>query len=381
MDKNYIVTQSNKLVEAKQKVPLSMREQKLILTMISMIQPKDQDFKEYRISVKEFSEMLDLKAVKYTAIKEIVKGLMSKVIEIPNESGGWLLVHWLSSAEYIDGQGEIALAFSPKLKPYLLELQNQYTQYKLEIILGLDSGYSIRLYELLRQWHGIGHWECNVDLLREKVGAITKSYSLYSNFKNKVLLHAITEINEKTDLKISFEEIKKGRKIDSIKFKINLTSRKALKLSANENKPEQQKKTDNFEELRQKLNSLTQGYEFDSIYFIDLYKTMTLVFPGREEEELTFLIDYINKEKNINSPLGFIKSKLKAAFEIVKVIGVDFSFSSLKETQKRNSREEIIPEWFEKRDSESYYKEKENDEEDIDKKREELIRELQKMGR
>ena len=39
-----------------------------------MIQPTDEDFKDYRISIKEFSEMLGLTgSAKYTEIKEITK--------------------------------------------------------------------------------------------------------------------------------------------------------------------------------------------------------------------------------------------------------------------------------------------------------------------
>ena len=51
-----IVTQSNQLVEAKYNLPLA--EQRLILIMISRIQPDDEDFKPYRISVSELAEFL-----------------------------------------------------------------------------------------------------------------------------------------------------------------------------------------------------------------------------------------------------------------------------------------------------------------------------------
>src|SRR5690606_28297285 len=102
----------NHLVEARHNNPLSAREQKIILTMVSMIQPVDEDFKDYRISIKEFSEMLGLEgSAKYTELKNITKNLMSKSIEIPQEDGGWLLANWVSSAEYKKGEGIIALSF------------------------------------------------------------------------------------------------------------------------------------------------------------------------------------------------------------------------------------------------------------------------------
>src|SRR5690606_10227499 len=104
MQENYLVSQRNDLIEARHTNPLSVREQKIILTMVSMIEPTDGDFKDYRISIKEFSEMLGLEgSVKYTELKEITKDLMSKSIEIPRTDGGWLFANWISSAEYQKG--------------------------------------------------------------------------------------------------------------------------------------------------------------------------------------------------------------------------------------------------------------------------------------
>ena len=37
MNRNYIVTQSNNLIEARHNKPLTAREQKIVLTMVSMI--------------------------------------------------------------------------------------------------------------------------------------------------------------------------------------------------------------------------------------------------------------------------------------------------------------------------------------------------------
>ena len=72
----------------------------------------------------------------------------------------------------------------------------------------------------LKKWEPNGQWECDLDSLRDKVGAIPKSYSVYGNFKKKALEPSIKEINEKTDLQITYEEVKKGRKVESIKFYI-----------------------------------------------------------------------------------------------------------------------------------------------------------------
>lgn len=210
MNEKYLVTQANNLIEARHNNPLTAREQKIVLTMVGGIEPQDEDFKDYLISLKSFSEMLGLAgSTKYTEIKEIVKGLMEKTVEIPSENGGWILTHWVSSAEYVNGEGIIKLSFSPKLKPYLLQLKNQFTSYRLSNVLSLNSTYSIRLYELMKKWQHLGKWENSVEELKLKFGVPKQSYQRYNHFKTRVILRAVEEVNAKTDLFIDYKEIKK----------------------------------------------------------------------------------------------------------------------------------------------------------------------------
>jgi len=59
MNKDYIVTKSNKLINCD--YDLSLQEQKMILTLASMVQPQDTEFKEYEFRIKDFIKLLGLK--------------------------------------------------------------------------------------------------------------------------------------------------------------------------------------------------------------------------------------------------------------------------------------------------------------------------------
>lgn len=239
MNKKHIVTQAHNLIEARHNNPLTVREQKIVLTMASMIEPNDEDFKDYRISIREFSEMLGLEGkTKYTEVKEISKELMSKTIEIPQEDGGWLLVHWISSAKYIKGEGVLELSFSPKLRPYMLQLKDHFTSYRLSNVLSLNSTYSIRLYELMKKWQKTGKWEKSVEDLKLQFGVPEDSYKRYNHFKTRVLLRAVEEVNEKTDLFIKIREIKKGRSVEKIEFIIRYLPKKEIRVPRLENNSE-----------------------------------------------------------------------------------------------------------------------------------------------
>lgn len=216
MDKNYLVTKANTLITAN--YDLSLQEQKLILTLASMVQPTDEEFKEYEFKIKDFMELLGIETqTKYTEIPKITKELMKKVFEI-KEGKDIIQLSWLSSARYKTGEGLVILKFDSSLKPYMLQLKELYTSYKLENILSLKSKYSLRLFELLKSNEYKKIWNIELEELKKLLGATEKSYSIYQNVKNRIIIKAQKELKEKTDISFDFEEIKTGRKVTSIKF-------------------------------------------------------------------------------------------------------------------------------------------------------------------
>ncbi len=382
MKENYVVTQGNNLIEARHKKPLNAREQKIILTMVSMINPTDEDFTEYVISIKDFHEMLGLQGrEKYTEIKMVVENLMSKVIEIPREDGGWLLTHWVSTAEYMQGKGAIRLKFVPELKPYMLQLKNQFTSYRLSNILSLNSTYSIRLYELMKKWQHLGKWGCSIEDLRGKLGVGEGIYPRYANLKARVLATAIEEVNEKTDLYIGFNEIKKGRSVERIEFTIQHAPEKEIKLPEPKKQLEQPKKAPENEDVRTRLNGLADKklYQFTQNYFSQLYQGALLIWGEKAENELAIIIGYVNVEKSVQNPLGFIKSQIQLAWEAHER-GENITFADLQPAVERTTgREEVIPDWF-KKSSEGNEPKVEKDNANIAEQREELLKELNKRS-
>lgn len=211
-----IVTQSNQLVEARYNLPLA--EQRLILTMIARIQPDDEDFKPYRISIRELAEFMGIdKNSAYRECKKITKSLLSRVLEIA-EPGQLVQTGWVSSAQYIEGSGMVNLCFDPLLKPYLLKLKGNFTSLKLEMILSFKSQYTMRIYSLLKRHERFKVREIPLDQLREMLGLQKNQYKLYGNFKTDLLKPIQKELIEKADLYFEFEEIKHGRRVGALKF-------------------------------------------------------------------------------------------------------------------------------------------------------------------
>ena len=239
MDKNYVVTKSNKLITCN--YDLSLQEQKIILTLASMVQPQDTEFKEYEFKIKDFIELLGIKdQSKYTELPKITKELKKKVFEI-KEGTDIIQVSWLGGVRYKTKEGILILSLDKGLKPYMLQLKELYTSYKIENVLSLKSKYSIRIYEILKSNLFKKNIEIEIEELREMIGAKEKTYNLYSNLKSKILLKTQEELNLKTDISFNYEEIKTGRKITALKFiiKQNKTSKNEIAVER-EGDPRQQ---------------------------------------------------------------------------------------------------------------------------------------------
>lgn len=229
---NKMIVKSNRLIEASYR--LSTQEQRIILIMASMVRKDDEDFSGYQIKITDFAEMVGIKGQSiYDEIKKITKKILERVIVI-HEPSGDLQIGWLSSAKYHKKKGSVDLHFDPKLKPYLLSIQEFFTKYKLKEVIRLKSSYSIRIYELLKQYETIGSRLFTISEFRRILGVDGSKYLLYGHLKNKVILPAQKELKEQCDLSFDFKEIKKGRKVIKIEF-IILSSNKEKKDTLKEN--------------------------------------------------------------------------------------------------------------------------------------------------
>lgn len=230
MDKNYLVTKSNYFI-MNSSYDLSLEEQKIILTLASMVQPIDEEFKSYNFRIADFMELLGVEdKSKYTEIPKITKELMKKVLEI-QEGNTLLQVAWLNSARYEKGSGMVTLKFSPDLKPYMLQLKEKFTQYQLANILSMKSKYSPRVYEILKcnEFKKQGYIEIEISDLRKLLKA-DNVYPLYNDFKRFVIERTQKELKKTSDINFDFEEIKTGRKVTSLRFYIHSNNEKVKAL-------------------------------------------------------------------------------------------------------------------------------------------------------
>lgn len=114
------------------------------------------------------------------------------------------------------------MKFSPVLEPYLLNLKETYTKYRLGYVINFKSEYSFRFYELMKQYEAIGERTITVEEIRDLLMIDNDKYTKYSHLKAKVIQKAIEEINKFSDIKVILEkEEKEGKKVVGLVFSIN----------------------------------------------------------------------------------------------------------------------------------------------------------------
>ena len=215
-----VVFQHNNLIEAR--YSLTLQEKRLILWLMSRIQPDEEDFKKHELSVQEFMRVLELKShANYKELQKITLGLMKKILVIKRPDDKTLTqVAWINYAHYEEGTGRIEIAFSEAMKPFLLHLKSQFTAIEITDLMQFTSIHGIRIYELLKQCQDIGERTLSIEEIKECCGVKSK-LKKYADFEKKLILIAQREINEKSDIHFEFERIKPSRKITGIRFIIS----------------------------------------------------------------------------------------------------------------------------------------------------------------
>lgn len=223
MKNRNVVKQDYQLVNAKYK--LNTSEIKFIMIALAQINADDKEFKDYEIKVSELE--LKLQSEQHeTRLKQFAKNILSKPLEVPTNDG-WIVFNWFQDIEYIRGQAKFRVSISKKLMPYLLELKERFVKYNLGYILPLTSNYSIRLYQLLKEYEKLTRRTFTVVELQDLL-QVPNSLKRYDNFKRKVLQVAEKELIENCDIFFEFEEIKEGRKVNEILFRIKPNSKNIL---------------------------------------------------------------------------------------------------------------------------------------------------------
>lgn len=217
MANDLTVVKSNSLIEASYR--LTLDEMRLLALTIGTMNPKSEQ-QIFEFSVSEFvNQFPDVNADRaYTQIKSAIERISERWVKTEDEKHVTKF-RWVSSQTYFKKEGRFKIALTNEIMPYLTQLKGQFTQYQLNHISGFSSIHAIRLYELFTQYKRLGSRYISVEDLKKWL-QLEDKYDRYNNLNQRVLTPALAEINEKSDLYVEYEPIKRGRKIVGVEFSI-----------------------------------------------------------------------------------------------------------------------------------------------------------------
>ncbi len=220
MSKELEIRQHNALTNARYEYTELQLD--LFFFLISKLR-KDQQSEVYELNIKELSDLTG-KQYHLPYLRKATEDMGSRMFEIDTPERHVQL--WMfRSVEYIKGTRIIEVALSDKILPYLFDLKNNFTSYGLASALRLSSKYAKRIYPICSQWKDLGETK-KYDLqdLKMMLGLLddkgNDKAARISDLRSKVLDIAVKQINEHTELHISYELEKRGKTFKNITFKI-----------------------------------------------------------------------------------------------------------------------------------------------------------------
>ena len=248
MDMTELVVKDNALIQAS--YTLDLVEQRLMLLAIMEARETGKGIAPdslLQIHAHSYAEHFNInKETAYTVMKDASKGLFDRYVTYHDKNpktGKDRSFHcrWVDKIGYEKDTGIVYLRFTHDVVPLITRLEQQFTSYDIEQISSLNSGYAIRLYELLIQWRSVGKTPVfDLQQFRQQLGVEEIKYSRMSDFKKYVLDFAVQQINEHTDITVKYDQHKQGRIITgfTFNFKVKVKSKKALESKRDSDTPD-----------------------------------------------------------------------------------------------------------------------------------------------
>ena len=223
--KNYIIKKRNILNELRAN-NMTLQELRFFSIYLSKINPDKLETRMVRFSLTDFQKIMDFGKLNINQLKNTTNNLLSKIVNIPNERGGYSAFQLFKKCN-VDtnehGDWYVEIDAHDEALPLMFEFKNKFFSYQLWNALRLKSTNHLRMYEILKQYEKIGERILLVEELRELLGIDKKEYLRFDNFKVFVLNSCQEALEKYTDIKFTYEPYgKKGRggKILTLKFTI-----------------------------------------------------------------------------------------------------------------------------------------------------------------
>ncbi len=191
----------------------TLQELRFFSIYLSKINPYDKSTRTVTFKLTDFQKIMDFKRLNIEQLKAATDSLLTKLVHIPKESGGYTTFQLFKECT-IDkdsgGEWYVSIDAHDKSLPLMFDFKDRYFKYELWNALRLKSANQIRMYEILKQYEAIGKREIKVDDLRELLGIAPNEYPRWDRFKDRVIDSCQQALKQFTDICYTYERGKTG---------------------------------------------------------------------------------------------------------------------------------------------------------------------------
>lgn len=181
---------------------------------------------EHEIAIKTLCTLIGYSSHDYDSIKKALKALISTVLEwnLLGDTKGNGIEDWnassILSSVGIKG-GICTYSYSTRLKK-LLYMPEIYGRINIAIQARFKSNYALALYENCIRYKNLPYTRWfELVTFRKLMGVPGEKYSIFRDFKRRVVDKSVTEINAFSDINVEPEIEREGQRVHRIRFKIN----------------------------------------------------------------------------------------------------------------------------------------------------------------
>lgn len=204
---------------------LTLAEFKILDTFLSRIDSHNPERRSVIFQKGELEDLLGVKRIRTEDLDNRIAHLCTSVrVEDKNTARGFARVSLFAKAVAEpddDGLWTVELKATSEAMEYIFNIEAiGYLRYKLKSIVNLQSRYSYVLFLYLEAHRNMGlRWDVSLAELKQVLACDKEEiYADFKYFNQRILKRCQAEIHEKTSCRFSYEPIRKGRRVASIRF-------------------------------------------------------------------------------------------------------------------------------------------------------------------
>lgn len=280
---------------------MTLAEFKILDAYLSRIDSHKSDERYVRFEKGELEKLLGVTQIKKEDLSKRIDNLFQVVtIRDEHKPKKFTKIALFAKAECEqdeNGQWQVDLACSAEAMEYIFNIENiGYLKYRLKNVVDLTSRYSYVLYLYLENNRFRKSWNIPLNDLKALLRCTAERYEQYKFFNSEILKKCHKELNEKTNIKYSYEPIKSGRKVTAIQFSLETVSDKL-----SPPKPVQQ----TFLEPKTDTEQLTFNYRYED------------ELTEREENEINYGGELANLLGNVSCEDEFSPEQIRVLQDLV----------------------------------------------------------------